>query len=115
MYELCPLGLTPAHTVRVACPQDKGIRVATAEETPLDPEKSDVNFFRLGMAALNGDAKLVCVEGMRHWGRCCSKWVALGDLTLGVVLSTGGDAASGGHVSDASRLRSTVRCLSWRW
>ncbi len=39
--------------------QHKGIRVVAKEITPLDPEKSDVNFFRLGMAALNGDSKLV--------------------------------------------------------
>ena len=43
--------------------QDKGIRVAGRDAPVLDSDKSDVNFFRLGMAAMHGDAKLV---------RCCT-------------------------------------------
>jgi hypothetical protein len=39
--------------------QDRGMRVAPRDAAAFDPEKSDVNFFRLGMAAMNGDAKLV--------------------------------------------------------
>ena len=43
--------------------QDKGIRVAGSKDMAVDSDKLDVNFFRLGMAAMNGDVKQVRKRG----------------------------------------------------
>jgi hypothetical protein len=45
--------------------QDRGMRVVPRDAVAFDPEKSDVNLFRLGMAAMVGDAKLVCGRSRR--------------------------------------------------
>jgi hypothetical protein len=39
--------------------QDRGLRMVPRDAVAFDPDKSDVNLFRLGMAAMCGDARLV--------------------------------------------------------